>query len=134
MRQFFICLTFIFASPYANAEWQILEGSTKNLAQYIDLEKVKQMGPMAIYRQLPVLSQGGAVAANDTLSTLALYEYDCMNAKFRVLQTIGFSEQWAQGEKSISPSDPESYSWQSLPLNPLGQQMFNLLCPSGNDN
>lgn len=86
MRQYFIGLFFIFGSSSVMAEWQILSGvGPTDSEQYIDLQNVKQTGPMAIYRQVQVLSQGAAVSTNGVLSTLALYEYDCMNTKFRLL-------------------------------------------------
>ena len=64
MRQSLICLLFTFASPFAIADWQILsDGNKQEPEQYIDLQKVKQTGPMAIYRQVPVLSHGAIAAA-----------------------------------------------------------------------
>ena len=135
MRQNLICLLFAFASPFAMADWQILSaGSIQGPEQYIDLRKVKQTGPMAIYRQVEVLSQGPTVDANGVLSTLALYEYDCMNAKFRLLQISGFSRQWAEGEAISLARSRNIGEWLSLPLQPLGQKTYDLLCPNGKDN
>ena len=135
MRQYFIGLFFIFASPFAMAEWQILSDSgSQEPQQYIDLQNVTQTGPMAIYRQVHVLSQGAAVAANGVQSTLALYEYDCMNTKFRLLQTSGFSKQWAEGDSMALSASSGPAKWQSLPMQALGQKTFDLLCPDGKDN
>jgi len=135
MRRYLICLLFTFASPCAMADWQILaDGRNQEPAQYIDLQKVKQTGPMAIYRQVEVLSQGPTLVANGVLSTLALYEYDCMNAKFRLLQISGFSRQWAQGPTTPLARSSSIGEWLPLPLQPLGQQTYDLLCPGGKDN
>ena len=135
MRQYLICLLFTFASPFAMADWQILsDGSNQEPDQYIDLQRVKQTGPMAIYRQVEVLSQGATLVANGVLSTLALYEYDCMNAKFRLLQISGFSRQWAEGQTIPLARSTSIGEWLSLPLQPLGQQTYDMLCPGGKDN
>jgi hypothetical protein len=134
MRQYCLCFFFIFASPAVFAEWQmLLDGNTTQFKQYIDLENVKQTGPMAIYRQVHVLSQGDASASNGVLSTLALYEYDCMRAKFRLLQISGFSRQWADGQ-TMPLSQPTGIGeWRPLALQSAGQQAFQLLCPDGEE-
>lgn len=135
MRQSLICLLFTFASPFAMADWQILsDGNKQEPEQYIDLQKVKQTGPMAIYRQVPVLSHGSIAAAPGALSTLALYEYDCMNARFRLLQISGFSRLWAEGQSlALSPSSGPG-QWLPLPEQQLGRKTFNMLCPGNGVN
>jgi hypothetical protein len=135
VRQHVIGLFFMLISPFVMAEWQLLsEANPQESKQYIDLQNVKQTGPMAIYRQVRVLTQGAAVAANGVLSTLALYEYDCMNTKFRLLQTSGFSRQWAEGERMTVSTSSGPIQWLSLSAQTLGQKTFDLLCPDGNDN
>lgn len=135
MRQHVIGLFFIFTSPFVMAEWQLLsEANPEDSEQYIDLQNVKQTGPMAIYRQVQVLTQGAAVSANGVLSTLALYEYDCMNTKFRLLQTSGFSRQWAEGERMTVSTSSGPVQWLSLSAQTLGQKTFDLLCPDGKEN
>ena len=135
MRRYLICLLFTVASPFAMADWQILsDGSNQESDQYIDLQKVKQAGPMAIYRQVEVLSQGPKLVADGVLSTLALYEYDCMNAKFRLLQISGFSRQWAEGQITPLARSSSIGEWLALPLQPLGQRTYDLVCPGGKDN
>jgi len=135
MRQYFIGLFFIFVPPLVAAEWQILSnGGSQDFEQYIDLENVKQTGPMAIHRQVYVLSQGHAVEANGILSTLALHEYDCMNTKFRVLRTSGFRKQWAEGQSMTLSESNGSAEWLSLSVQALEKKTFDLLCPDGKDN
>ena len=135
MRQYFVGLFFIFASPFVMADWQIISGGAPTDAeQYIDLRNVKQTGPMAIYRQVQVLSQGAAVSTPGVLSTLLLYEYDCMNTKFRLLEVTGFSMQWAKGQAMTLSVPSSPTKWLPLPLQALGQKTFDLLCPDGKDN
>lgn len=135
MRRYVIGLFFFLFSTFVAAEWQVLsDGGAQDFQQYIDLQNVKQTGPMAIYRQVQVLSQGRAVEVNGVLSTLALYEYDCMNTKFRVLQTSGFNKQWAEGQSMTLSESSASAKWLSLPMQALGKKTFDLLCPDGKDN
>ena len=135
VRQHFIGLFFIFASQFVMADWQILSGGGPTDAeQYIDLQSVKQTGPMAIYRQVQVLSQGAVVSTPGVLSSLALYEYDCMNAKFRLLEATGFSMQWAKGQTMPLSVSSSPTKWLPLPLQALGQKTFDLLCPDGKEN
>jgi hypothetical protein len=135
VRQYFVGLFFIFISPFVMAEWQILsDGGSDEPQQYIDLQNVKQAGPMAIYRQVQVLSQGAAVLTPGVLSTLLLYEYDCMNTKFRLLEATGFSMQWAKGQAMTLSVSSSSTKWLPLPLQALGQKTFDLVCPDGKDN
>lgn len=135
VRQYVIGLFFIFISPFVMAEWQLLsEPNPQDSEQYIDLQDIKQTGPMAIYRQVQVLTQGVAVAANGVQSTLALYEYDCMNTKFRLVQTSGFSRLWAEGERITVSASSSPANWLSLSAQALGQKTFDLLCPDGKDN
>jgi hypothetical protein len=135
VRQYFVGLFFIFTSPFVMAEWQILsDGGSDEPQQYIDLQNVKQAGPMAIYRQVQVLSQGADVSTPGVLSTLLLYEYDCMNTKFRLLEATGFSMQWAKGQAMTLSVSSSSTKWLPLPLQALGQKTFDLLCPDGKEN
>ena len=135
VRQYFVALFCIFTSPFVMAEWQILsDGVSHEPQQYIDLHSVKQAGPMAIYRQVQVLSQGAAVSTPGVLSTLLLYEYDCMNTKFRLLEVTGFSMQWAKGQAMTLSVPSSPTKWLPLPLQALGQKTFDLLCPDGKDN
>jgi len=135
MRQYFVGLFFIFTSPFVMAEWQILsDGGSHEPQQYIDLQNVKQAGPMAIYRQVQVLSQGADVSTPDVLSTLLLYEYDCMNTKFRLIEATGFSMQWAKGQAMTLSVPSSSTKWLPLPLQAIGQKTFDLVCPDGKNN
>ena len=120
----------------AYAEWQRLpDEKAKDQEHYVDLQSVKQTGPMSIYRQIQVLSQGASLKSQSFASTVSLHEYDCMNAKWRVLQTVGFTQPWGNGDKVLlSSSSSQAKEWQALPETRLGQQTLDLLCPSGKDD
>jgi hypothetical protein len=133
MNRYLISLVFVLMSPAVIAQWtKVADGSTLEPDQYIETNSVKQAGPMAIYRQVNVLSQGPALIAEDLASKLSIYEYDCMNNKFRVLQSIGFRKAWATGDQvELQPTSKNLKEWRDLPSNSLGQVTFNMLCPGG---
>jgi hypothetical protein len=133
MYKFIIFLVFIATSPSVLAEWQRLADDKKNEIVFIDLETVMQTGPMAIYRRVNVLTQAAEIGK--ILSKLAVYEYDCMNTKMRILETSGFSGKWADGEKmTLPPEATELKEWHKLPSTSLGQKTFNILCPGGENS
>ena len=137
MRSFISAvICFWLASTPVFAEWQrIMDEHAKELEHYLDMQSVKQAGPMSIYRQIQVLSQGSSLKQQSFESNISLHEYDCMNAKLRVLQVAGFSQAWGAGDKVlVSLSAASADAWQALPDTPLGQQMVDLLCPSGKDD
>ena len=114
------------ANPISQAKQQDEQFSE----QFIDIDTVKQTGPMAIYRQVMILSQG-ARTPRGVMSSLSLYEYDCMNTKLRIINTTSFTEEWAKGEIVALPPAPHLREWSDLPRTVLGKQTFDMLCPSG---
>ncbi|MBU3694536.1 MAG: hypothetical protein FGM40_06865 [Rhodocyclaceae bacterium] len=131
MRHPLICLAALFATN-APADWTPLgvEGPLA-MVHYMDAERVRQTGPMAIYRQVHVLSQRQATAARDSGSTVSVHEYDCMNRKFRTVQATVFSQPWAAGEIVAEQQPPAPVAWQDLPAGLLGEALFDTLCPGG---
>ena len=131
-------LVWMLLSLYAvsvNADWITIGSSpAQQLEHFIDKDSVKQSGPMAIFRQVQVLSHGSELKKISVQSVLGTYEYDCMNAMFRILQETGFSEQWGVGEKRSLTTTAGKGEWKVLPESPLGQMMFDFICPSGNDS
>lgn len=110
------CLVVIFSAGVstATADWFKLSMTPDQQEEFeIDMESVKQSGPMAIYRRVQVRSRHTKQGHGDS-SMATIYEYDCMNSKMRHLMH----------------ADP---AWQDLPDNPLGQETFQLICPRGDD-
>ena len=131
ISRYSISMVIVLMCTTAGAEWKkIANGNWQEPEQYIEMDSVKQTGPMAIYRQVNVLSQGGALLPKEVSSKLSLHEYDCMNSKFRVVQTSAYSEAWAAGDKVVLPSPTQkSKDWQDLPPQSLGQITLSMLCP-----
>ena len=131
ISRYSLSLALVFIAASAGAEWKkIANGSSQEPEQYIDLDSVKQAGPMAIYRQVNVLSQVGALPTKGASSKLSLQEYDCMNSKFREVQATAYSEAWATGEKVVLESPTQnSKAWQDLPAQSLGRSVLNMVCP-----
>lgn len=133
MNSYFVSIVFVLISPAVIADWtKVAAGNILEPDQYIETNSVKQTGPMAIYRQVNVLSQGPALLAEDLASKRSIYEYDCMNKKLRVLQSVGFRKAWATGDQVVLHSTSQNLKeWHDLPPHPLGQVTFDILCPGG---
>lgn len=117
------------------AEWQRLDSTLSNGDElYMDPQSVKQAGPMAIFRQVQVLSQGSSRLAPTAASTTTLYEYNCMSSQVRVLQVLRFDKLWAAGNKLELPILSSSVAQWHIPAEPvLAKPMVDLLCPRGDD-
>jgi hypothetical protein len=89
---------------------------------------------MAIYRQVHVLNQGPYLDTSGVLSTLALYEYDCMKTNFRLLRLSGFNKPWAEGDAMTLPEPKDPSEWLPLTMQASGQKIFDLLCQDGKEN
>jgi hypothetical protein len=129
----FGCLVSVNSSVLA--EWQRLSGEQSIGRQlFMDPQSVKQAGPMAIYRQVQVLSQGPNLLAPTAASTVTLYEYDCVSFRARVLRVVGFDEPWAAGNtlKLPLPSTTEA-QWHTPAEASLAEPMVAALCPRGDD-
>jgi hypothetical protein len=131
---FLLMLASVNSSAYAAWE-KVSEANAADPEMYIEMESVKQAGPMSIYRQVKVLSQGPSLNLTPMGSKVELYEYDCMNSKLRILQVSGYSQAWATGEAADAPPlNAVMREWQDLPKSQLGQPTLNVLCPSGKDD
>lgn len=117
------------------AEWQRLSGEQSNGRQlFMDPQSVKQAGPMAIYRQVHVLSQGPNLLAPTAASIVTLYEYDCVSFRARVLRVVGFDEPWAAGKPLKLPSPSTAAAeWHTPAEASLAEPMVAALCPGGDD-
>jgi len=135
MSCYFILMVSASVSLGVQAKWEkVSEGNATSPEQYIELDTVKQTGPMSIYRQVKVLSQGATLNANIVSSKVELFEYDCMSSKLRLLKEYAYSKYWATGdEQEIVLTASFANDWRDLPKNSLGQQTFDMLCPSGKD-
>lgn len=129
----FGCLVLVSSSVLA--EWQRLGGKQSNGRElFMDPQSVKQAGPMAIYRQVQVLSQGPNLLAPTAASAVTLYEYDCMSSRARVLRVVGFDKPWAAGNTLKLPSpSPAAAQWNTPDEASLAQIMIDTLCPRGDD-
>ena len=129
----FGCLVLVSSSVLA--EWQRLSGEQSNGRQlFMDPQSVKQAGPMAIYRQVQVLSQGPNLLAPTAASIVTLYEYDCVSFRARVLRVVGFDEPWAAGNTLELPSPSTAAAeWHTPVAASLAEPMVAALCPRGDD-
>ena len=119
----------------AHAEWTaVATHSPNDHSHFIQLDTVKQTGPMSIYRQVEELVQTSQGDGDKGLSQLTLTEYDCMNAKVRGLSVTQFAKPWAQGDKvHTTVMEPSQREWRSLDAHPYGAEILAMVCPDGTE-
>jgi hypothetical protein len=121
-----------FAHGNANAAWTQLDpvsGATDQ-RRYVDLDTVRQAGPMAIYRQVSELTVYATRLASGAMSILRTSEYDCMSARVRVLKEAGFRSLRADGETASIPVEYRRQGdWYALGADPADEAVWNLVCP-----
>ena len=129
-----VLLGVIFAHGIANAAWTQIDpdsGATDQL-RYVDLGTVRQVGPMAIYRQVSELTVHATHLESGAMSILRTSEYDCMSARVRVLTEAGFRSPWADGETARIPTKYRRQGdWNALGADLAGEAVWNLLCLGG---
>ncbi len=97
---------------------------------YVDLDTVRQSGPMAIYRQVSELTDHALDRAAGLRSIVRTSEYDCMNRRVRVLKETGFSSAQGAGDTvPIPQSHQRQGDWQALAAHPGGARVWALVCP-----
>jgi len=96
MKTLFLLLLFSF-SQAALADWsRVAETSHPEPQQYLDLDSVKQTGPMAIMRRVWELRNYSTPHHDKVRSIKRLSEYDCMDRRHRVVQELWFTDPWAK--------------------------------------
>jgi hypothetical protein len=123
-----------FVHGVASAAWTQIDPASGATDQrrYVDLDTVRQAGPMAIYRQVSELIVYATRLESGAMSILRTSEYDCMSAKVRVLTETGFRSPWADGETaSIPDGQRRQGGWSALKEDPAGEAVRNSLCPGG---
>lgn len=133
--QFAVVLLVVgFAHGIANAAWTQLDPDSGATGQrrYVDLDTVRQAGPMAIYRQVSELTVFATRLESGAVSIVRTSEYDCMSARVRVLREAGFRSPWAGGETASIPVEYRRQGgWHALSADPAGEAVWDLLCPGG---
>ena len=104
MRHSLLLLLLLFHG-HAIADWaRIDNGRQANVEKYVDLDTIKQTGPMAIMRQVWEVSNYLFPDKTDVLSVKILMEYDCQNTQSRMIKEFWYSKLWAKGS-DITPAE-----------------------------
>lgn len=117
------------------AEWRRVDAMSDVSAQsYIDLDNMKQTGPMSIYRQVQLLTNYTQHQSSGAGSRVQWLEYDCMQPRVRMLRGSGFSLAWAKGETVSLPAAPQALAnWRDVAHQPSERAVISLICPGGSD-
>jgi len=122
----------IFAHGIASAAWTPIDPVSNTTAgrRYIDLDTVRQTGPMAIHRQVKELTVYPVRLESGPMSILRSSEYDCMNARVRVLSETGFLSPEGDGETAKIPDGYRRRGdWSALNTDPANQAVWDTICP-----
>ena len=120
----------------ATAGWvRVGDDRLTTIEKYIDPDKVKQTGPMAIMRQLWEINNFTEPDKDGALSVKILAEYDCQNRQYRTLEQLRFTEVWAQG-RELKPVDANqsASAWSAVPPGGIHATVIDMICPGGNDS
>ena len=134
MKSLFFLLIFSL-SQTAFADWsRVGEKSHPEPHHYVDLDSVKQTGPMAIMRRVWELRNFSKPDNNNVKSVKRLSEYDCMDRRHRLIQELWFTEHWAKGDNVVSPvrGDAE-LAWRPIELKSIDEIILDEMCPHEND-
>jgi hypothetical protein len=127
-----LVLLVVFAHGIANAAWTQVDpdsGATDQ-RRYVDLDTLRQAGPMAIYRQVSELTVYATRLESGAVSILRTSEYDCMSARVRVLKEAGFRSPRADGETASIPVEYRRQGdWYALGADPADEAVWDLVCP-----
>ena len=134
MKTLFLLLLFSF-SQAALADWsRVAETSHPEPQQYLDLDSVKQTGPMAIMRRVWELRNYSTPHHDKVRSIKRLSEYDCMDRRHRVVQELWFTDPWAKGESVPPPlRDDAELAWRPIAPRSINEIILDEMCPHEND-
>jgi len=134
MKTLFLLLLFSF-SQAALADWsRVAETSHPEPQQYLDLDSVKQTGPMAIMRRVWELRNYSTPHHDKVRSIKRLSEYDCMDRRHRVVQELWFTDPWAKGENVPPPlRDDAELAWRPIEPRSINEIILDEMCPHEND-
>ena len=134
MKTLFLLLLFSF-SQAALADWsRVAETSHPEPQQYLDLDSVKQTGPMAIMRRVWELRNYSTPHHDKVRSIKRLSEYDCMDRRHRVVQELWFTDPWAKGENVPPPlRDDAELAWRPIAPRSINEIILDEMCPHEND-
>ena len=124
-------LLLLFLAPSASAEWSKIQGTVAHSTEkFIDLETIRQTGPMNTMRRFWEINHLTERAPNKALSIKSYMEYDCKDRRVRVLEQSSFTEYWAQGEE-LAPTvrDGEAVKWNVIGKRSINETIFKRVCP-----
>ena len=124
---------FLVGSTTALADWVKIDSPISSLYEkFIDLNAIRQTGPMNTMRRVWELNNLAKASANNIASVKQQVEYDCKDRRYRVIEESSFSERWAQGESlAAAASSTKAGDWNAIDPGGISQTVFNRVCPNG---
>ena len=131
MKSLFLLLL-LFISATASADWLKINGvADPSSEKFIDMDAIRQTGPMNTMRRVWEVSNLTTGTANKALSIKNHTESDCKDRRIRILEESNFSEHWAKGESlTVTGHDTKPGNWSSIRKGSVSEAIFNRVCPS----
>ena len=123
----------LFATATAFANWVKIDGPSGALYEkFIDIDAIRQSGPMNTMRRVWEINNLAAASASNISSVKQHVEYDCKDRRYRVIEERSLPERWAQGESlTVATTDAKPSDWSAIDLGSITETIFNRVCPDG---
>lgn len=124
------CLLFtllILSGGPAHAEWVLTSGDDEvGLKVYVDLESIRRKGNLAKMWQLYDYKTVQTVAGDSLLSIKRYNEFDCVDARTRMLAYTWFSGNMATGK--VVYSTPDEQQWEPVVPRTINRALWKVAC------
>ena len=121
----------LFYGAVASADWvAVPRAADPSPATFIDMETIRQTGPMNTMRRVWQLRNLTQSAAENTLSIKSHMEYDCKDRRVRLLEANHFADSWGRGDKlDVAVPAAKSRDWGVIGKGNLSEAIFLRVCP-----
>ena len=128
-----VSLILLFATATAFANWVKIDGPSGALYEkFIDINTIRQSGPMNTMRRVWEINNLAAASASNISSVKQHVEYDCKDRRYRVIEESSFSARWAKGESlTVAAAETKASDWSAIALGSITETIFNRVCPNG---
>jgi hypothetical protein len=121
-------LALIFCGSAA-ADWSLVGGNQDIYSAYADKESVKKSGDSVQMLGLyDFLMADVAVDGQPHESTIVLREYDCREARVRLLAFVDYSGHMGAGKVISRPESPAAGRWESVVPGAVDEAFWKLAC------
>jgi len=125
---FWLLITLLLlSSPPAYAEWELASGDDEaGLTVYVDRDSIRRKGNLAKMWQLFDYKTVQTVAGDSLLSIQRQNEYDCTEARTRMLAYTWFSSNMGRGRVVYTTADEQQ--WEPVVPRSINHALWKVAC------